>query len=102
MAPALHLDCSGVCVCSDLVIPKSLRGVHLKDSWRCIFFIVMRQHDTPVGGNLIDSKDPRRVENYLIYFVCNSLNFQLFEQLIAGAIISSSELRCFLLEWSVS
>lgn len=62
----------------------------------------MRQHDIPVGGNLIDSGDPRRVENYLIYFVCNSLNFQLFEQLIAGAITRSSELRCFLLEWSIS
>lgn len=58
----------------------------------------MRQRDTPVMGNLIDLGDPRRVENYLIYFVCNSLNFQLFEQLIAGAIIRSSELRCFLLE----
>lgn len=53
-------------------------------------------------GNLIDLGDPRRVENYLIYFVCNSLNFQLFEQLIAGAIIRSSELRCFLLERSIS
>lgn len=82
--------------------PESLREAHLKDSWSCIFFTVMRQHDTPVMGNLIDLGDPRRVENYLIYFVCNSLNFQLFEQLIAGAIIRSSELRCFLLERSIS
>lgn len=82
--------------------PESLRVGHLKDSQSCIFFTVMRHHDIPVVGNLIDLGDPRRVENYLIYFVCNSLNFQLFEQLIAGAIIRSSELRCFLLELSIS
>jgi len=67
-----------------------------------MFFTVMRQHDIAVVGNLIDLGDCRRVENYLIYFVCSSLNFQLFEQLIAVAIIRSSKLRCFLLEWSMS